>query len=152
MAKAHWYILTKYLKKTGEIKTGLTIPYLYGAYKRLGYDINSIEDLLKEILSTNTEELPVIEKCDLIKFDVVKLETKVSVNRNRKKEVRITGKGYPNEIVISYNTNLGRDLAKVSVSLEALYQKYIDDQTYTWYEKKWHKFGETEYKIIDSLK
>ena len=118
----------------------------------MGYDINSIEDLLKEILSTNTEELPVIEKCDLIKFDVVKLETKVSVNRNRKKEVRITGKGYPNEIVISYNTNLGRDLAKVSVSLEALYQKYIDDQTYTWYEKKWHKFGETEYKIIDSLK
>lgn len=136
MPKAHWSLLTKSLIEKGKITTGLTIPYLYGSYKRLGYEIGTIEDLLEEITKVRSDDIPIIEKCDKIKFDVVKPESKTLANKSRKKDDWVKIDDYPMPLIISYNTNLGKEKKKIANSLKALYQIFIDAETYSWNQVK----------------
>lgn len=105
MIKPYWRILTKRLINDGTTKTGLTIPYLFGAYRILGYKVNSIRDLLNYILDSHATDFPVIEKCDIIQHDVIKLEARNIANRDRKKEFQQSHKQTGNKLFASYNTN-----------------------------------------------
>ena len=73
MIEPYWSILTKKLKENGTITTGLTIPYFFGAYRILGYKVDTIRDLLMHILNSRATDFPVIEKCDKIQHDIIKL-------------------------------------------------------------------------------
>ena len=154
MNKPHWCLLISLMQKRGIIKTGLTIPYLYGAYKRLGYDINRIEDLLIAMCSASSKEVPVIGKCDVIHFDVVKPVEKALMHKSYSKDTKIAVDGQEKKLIISVTTRLGGDLKRVCTSLEALYQQRIDDEEYSYNlkENRWKKFSEGDYEMIDSVK
>lgn len=153
MLTPHWYILTRSLIKIGYIDNGLTIPYLYGAYCRLGYKINSIEDLLNQILSSPVPFLPVIEKCDIIKQDVLQLETEKEVNKKGKDRSKVFAQN-GNILGISYNTNLGTTVKQVANALAGLYQARIKNQDYSWNNetKEWQQFTDFDKKCIDRIK
>ena len=155
MHKPHWYRLTNYLKETDYIKNGTTIPFLFGAYRRLGYKIQSIEDLLNEILASPAPVLPVIEFCNEIKFHVLQLEPHDKVKRDGQmhKDLSIQGIG-KHRLVVSYNANLGRDLKAVVKSLQHQYQKHINECNYSWNkgERRWDKFTANEEMLIDHVR
>lgn len=152
--KPYWSILTNLLIKREEITTGLTIPYLFGAYKILGYQLKDIKELLTTILNSTAKEYPVIQKCDKIKFDVIKLTAKEVANRYEKSYLRIPSDKTKNILFRSYNTQLGNDLDKISVSLSALYQNPINEEKFSWSqgEKIWKSFEPSEIKLIQSIK
>ena len=154
MPTAHWYTLTRHLKKAGTIKNGLTIPYLYGAYQHLGYNITSIEDLLTEILNAPAPFIPVIERCDDIKWDVLQLETEKDINKYRDGQARIYDENGNNFFVVSYNTNLGNTLKNVANALSGLYQKQIRDRDYSWNNeiKRWQKLSPSEIESINRIR
>lgn len=153
MIKPYWSILTKKLKNNHTIKTGLTIPYLFGAYSVLGYKPASIHDLLILILDSPADDFPVLEKCDVIMHDVLKLEARSEANRKRKNEFKIRSSSSDNALFISYNSNLGNTFAKVCASLSGLYQFPIDNMLYSWDNKNktWTRFEKTEIEIIKSI-
>ena len=153
MQQPHWYLLTRYLKKIGYINNGLTIPYLYGAYNRLGYSLNTIEDLLNEILKTPAPFLPVIEKCDIIKHDVLQLETGKEVKKKGKDRSMVYS-DQGNTLVISYNTNLGTSVKQVAIALSGLYLARIKAQDFSWNNniKDWQQFTDFDKDCIDRIK
>jgi len=154
MIKPYWSILTKRLKKDGTIKTGLTIPYLFGAYRILGFELNNIRDLLNYILDSQATDFPVIEKCDIIQHDVIKLEARNVANRDRKKEFQESNKQTGNKLFASYNTNLGNSFEKVCAELSARYLDRIKEEKFSWSQKDtiWKKFEPGEIEIIQSVK
>lgn len=154
MLNPYWYTLIRYLKRIGTIENGLTIPYLYGAYRRLGIEINSIEYLLNEILNSPAPFLPVIERCDIIHKDVLQLEMAKEVKKNRKDQVQIFSENGDNILVISYNTKLGNTVKQVSNALSGLYQKQIDKENYSWNNdiEDWQKFTDFDKECIDRIK
>ena len=46
----YWYKLIKVLKENRTITTGLTIPYIFGAYEILGQPFSNVEELIEHIL------------------------------------------------------------------------------------------------------
>ena len=82
----YWYSLIKLSKSRGLITTGLTIPYIFGAYKILGLPFNDIAQLVFAILESKADKFPVIQKCPVIGQHVVMLEEKVNCNKYYKKE------------------------------------------------------------------
>jgi hypothetical protein len=154
MSKPHWNILTKRLIAEEIIYTGLTIPYLFGAYQILGYDIEDIKGLLTCILNTpHGKEFPVIERCDVIQYDVLKLEGRSKANNNKSYKVAIPNARYSNKLFISYNTSLGQNLDEVSSSLSKNYQNEIDNRAFSWDNKAraWRPFQPSEIEIIESI-
>lgn len=153
--KQHCNLLARYLKSIGEIKTWITIPYLYGAYQHLGYHFGNIEELLKIVLAAPGKELPLIYMCDEIKFDVLLPIAREEVTRDRENQykVRIPGDAeYP--LIVGYNTILGKDLKSLSYNLTIRYQAFIEDNTYSWShgEKRWKKFEVDDLKKIDQIR
>lgn len=154
MIKPYWSILTKRLKKDGIIGTGLTIPYLFGAYRILDYQVSNISELLQHILNSHAPEFPVIEKCDKIQYDVIKLEARNMANRDRKKEFHEPNEQTDNKLFVSYNTNLGNSFEKVCAELTARYGTWINKEKFSWSqsEGKWKKFQPEEISMIESIK
>lgn len=150
----YWYKLIKLLKSKGIIKTGLTIPYLFGAYKALGEPFQDVNHLLTTILNSSIDKYPIIQKCSEIHHHVVMVEEKASCNKNYAHFVKFDNAAKNNLLYISDNTDLGKSIDKVCWNLSSIYEKPIRDEEYSWSnkEKRWKEFDESELELIRSIK
>ena len=152
MGNPSWYRLIKLLLSDGTIKNGITIPYLFGAYKLLGYDIQNIKQLLEIMINEPADEFALIEKCDMILQDVIKLQSKRTVHKNKEVKHKLPNADKTNYLLISYNTNLGETIDRVGTRLTSLYETPVNKKKYSYKKKNWQEFDDTETKKILSLK
>lgn len=149
----YWYKLLKTLKANGTIGTGLTIPYIFGAYEVLGSPFSSIRELIEHILESPIDKSPLIQKCNVIHHDVIMaLETEVC--NKYVKAIKFENAKKNNALFVSPNTNLGTTLEKIYSSLSALYLNPIERKNYSWdeTEKRWKKFDKKEIEAIQRIK
>lgn len=148
-----WYKLIKTLKANGTISTGLTIPYIYGAYEAIGEPFSNITELVDHVLLNPIDKYPLIQKCHVIQQDVLMVEKREYCNKYVK-AIKFENSNRDNSLFISPNTDLGKTLDKVYSNLTALYSNPIERKHYSWNnrEKTWQKFSEDEIKIIESIK
>lgn len=148
----YWYKLIKALKENGTITTGLTIPYIFGAYEILDVPFSNIEKLIDHILKNPIDKYPLIQKCHVIHHDVLMVEKKEYCNKYIK-AIKFENKETNNSLFISPNTDLGKTIDKLYSSLESLYLKPIERKHYSWdnKEKVWKKFSPMEIEIITKL-
>lgn len=149
----YWYKLIKKLKERKEIGTGLTIPYLFGAYEELGQSFESIKDMLEHIADGEIDKYPVISICDKIHHQVLAVYPKQVCHR-WKDVGKIAGKTETGKVYVTTESNLGKSKEPIISKLVALYDKPIQDKTFSWNneQKKWLKFSEHEKEIILSIK
>src|SRR5690242_11037552 len=117
----YWYKLIKLLKSKKIITTGLTIPYVFGAYEVLGAPFKDIDQLIISVRDSSTDKFPVIQKCPEILQHVIMTEAKEICNRYSDDDVRLASPSSGNILFISSNTNLGKTLEKVCWNLNANY-------------------------------
>jgi hypothetical protein len=148
-----WYKLLKLMKKEGIIENGLTIPFIFGAYKIINRPFHNIQELLDEIHNTPIDKYPVLQKCFEIHQDVVVVEEKWQYNAKNIKEIKIKSLNSNNYLVISTNTNIGNTVEKISSSLTSLYGKAIENETFSWSnnKKEWIAFNDKEIELIKSI-
>ena len=148
----YWYKLIKLLKTKGEITTGLTIPYLFGAYKELGQPVTNIKELIKHIYYSEIDKYPLIQRCDVIEHHVVTIEEKAFCSKSYKNDIKFKNPTN-NNILFIVDTDLGTTLDKVCSSLSLGYANQIKSQEYSWSkkEKRWKKFEPSEIKMILSI-
>lgn len=149
-----WYKLIKLLKANGTIGTGLTFPFIYGAYELLDEPFADIKEILEHLLEVPIDKFPVIQKCHVIQQHVVMVEKKEVCNKGYYKDVKFDSLKKDNKLFISTNTDLGRTLEKVSSNLVGQYQNPIDRKHYSWDNKNktWRVFNAEEIQMIISLK
>lgn len=149
----YWYKLIKLLKQKEIITTGLTIPYIYGAYKVLNCPFANISDLINEVLNLPIDKYPVIQKCNLIHQHVTMVEEKEICNKQYIKDVKLVNTSNNNYLFISTNTDLGKTVEKLSFNLTALYGTHIRNENFSWnnLKKEWQKFSESEIGLIKSI-
>lgn len=149
-----WYKLTKLLKEEGKINTGLTIPYIFGAYKLLGQPFDNIPKLIDELRKYPIDKYPVIQKCGSIHQHVVAIEEKNIYHKGYIKDVKLRNSNNEIELIISSNTDLGKTKEVVYKKLTQLYKEPIINNNYSWNnrEQKWKPFEKEEENLILSLK
>lgn len=148
-----WYKLTKLMKGKGIISTGLTIPFIFGAYGILGRSFQDITELVNEVRNYQLDKFPVIQKCDVINQHVVAIEDKNIYHRKYIKDVRILNTKGDINLIISSNTNLGKSVPEVAKNLSQLYSEPIDSGKFSWNnrEKKWQIFQDEEIALIQTI-
>ncbi len=150
----YWYKLTKLLKQKGKINTGLTIPYIFGAYKLLEQPFENISDLIDELRKSSIDKYPVIQMCGTIHHHVIAAEDKSIYHKNYIKDVKLKNENNKIDLIISSNTDIGKTDEMVYKKLTHLYKKYIDAGKFSWVNKKqeWEPFQKEEIEIILSIK
>ena len=153
MARPFWYKLIKRLKTEGVINTGVTIPYMFGAYKTIGRPFTDIGQMILAIRDSNTDKYPVIQKCTVIGHHVIMLEEKVNCNNEYRKDIRFENSNKDGYLFISSNTNLGNTIEKFSRSLTVAYENPIRRGEYSWNnrEEEWKEFETSEITLIKSI-
>ncbi|MBE0391306.1 hypothetical protein [Flavobacterium sp. PL002] len=151
-ANPYWYKLIKVLKENKTISTGLTIPYIFGAYEILGQPFSDIEELINHILENPIDKYPLIQKCHVIEQDVLMVERKEYCNKYSK-AIKFENNDRNNILFISPNTDLGKTLDKLNSNLTSLYLNPIKREHYSWDNKakEWKKFSDKEIEIIKKL-
>lgn len=149
-----WYKLTKLLIQKKVIGTGLTIPYIFGAYKLLGQPFDDVTQLLDELRKYPIDKYPVIQKCDRIQQHVVAVEDKKIYHKDYIKDVKLRNANNEISLIISSNTKIGKTDEDVYKSLTQLYKVYIDAGKFSWNngEQKWKPFKKDEEELILSIK
>lgn len=152
----HWYNLIKLFKAAEPpyiITTGLTIPFLFGAYKILGEPFKNINQLVKVIIDSEVGELPIIHRCPEIDRHVILTQKKEYCNRYYAKYARIESESANNRLLISDTAvHLGKTFDKLCNGIHGEYQKTIDSEEYSYSKKTgWRKFEEGETEIIKNL-
>lgn len=153
-ANPYWYKLTKLLKQKGKINTGLTIPYIFGAYKLLGQPFENISALLDELRKNPIDKYPVIQKCGTIHQHVIAVEDKKIYHKDYIKDIKLRNANNEINLVISSNTDIGKTDEAIYKSLTQLYKEYIDVGKFSWNngEQKWKPFEKEEEELILSVK
>ena len=148
----YWYKLIKVLKENRTITTGLTIPYIFGAYEILGQSFSNVEELIEHILENPIDKYPLIQKCHVIQQDVLMVEKKEYCNKYAK-AIKFENAKRDNALFISPNTDLGKTLEKLYSNLTRLYSNPIERKHYSWdnKEKTWKKFSDKEIEVIRQL-
>lgn len=158
--KPYWYKLIKALKEKNKIKTGPTIPYIFGAYKILGVPIKDTDEFLKIILSSETDIKPVLQRCWQIEHIVLMLDEKKEFNRPNEKDICFANNSGKKYLFISMNASrLGKTPAEVSKNLTSEYGKHLNSPKCSWAKDKnnpnskhdWREIPEDEIEIIKSL-
>lgn len=152
--KPYWYTLIKLLKANRKITTGLTIPYVFGAYEILEQPLENINHLVKVLLESVTDKFPVIQKCPEIGQHVIMLEDKEICNKYYKKDIRFENFNKKNLLFISANTELGKSIERLCWNLTAGYETQINSKDFSWNNKKkcWQKFEKGDIEMILSIK
>lgn len=153
----YWYKLIKLFKTAEEpykISTGLTIPFIFGAYDTLEYPFPDIDTLIRTIVDSEIDKYPIVQRCHVIGKHVIMVEEKSRCNKEFKDFPRIESKNGKGILLISKNTNIGKTLEKVSDSLRFEYQDPINRKEYSWSngKNKWRKFESREEELIKSVK
>ncbi len=157
LSNPYWYKLIKQFKAASQpykITTGLTIPFLFGAYKELESPFNNIEALLKCIIESEIDKYPIIQRCHVIGKHVVMVEDKFKCNKEFKDFPPIESDNKKNKLLISTNTNIGKTFDKVCNSLRLEYQEWIDKKEYSWSNgnQNWRTFDDKEIELIKNVK
>ena len=157
MKKIHnpyWYKLTKLLKEKGMINTGLTIPYIFGAYKLLEQPLENISALLDELRKNPIDKYPVIQKCGTIHQHVISVEDKKIYHKCYLKDVKLKNANNEIDLMVSSNTDIGKTDEMVYKNLTQLYKKYTDAGKFSWNnkEQEWRPFEKEEIDLILSIK
>ena len=149
-----WYKLTKLLKEKKKINTGLTIPYICGAYKLLGKPFENFPAIIDELRKHYIDKYPVVQKCAVIHQHVVAVEDKKIYHKGYLKDVKLRNADNEIDLVISSNTDLGKTDELVYKNLAQLYSKHIEAETFSWNnkEQKWKPFEQDEKDLILSIK
>ncbi len=149
-----WYKLTKLLKQRGWITTGLTIPYIFGAYKLLGQSFANIPALLDELRKNPIDKYPVIQKCSEIHQHVISVEDKEIYHKDYTKDVKLRNAKNEIELIVSSNTDIGKTNEIIYKNLTQLYKAYIDAETFSWNNKmqEWRPFEKEEIDLILSIR
>lgn len=159
--KPYWYKLIKKLKEKDKIKTGLTIPYIFGAYKILGEPIKNVDELLGIILNSETNIKPALQRCWQIEHIVLMLDEKKEFNRPHTKDIAFPNNSGKKYLFVSMNaSHLGKTPAEVSKNLTIEYEKHIFSAKCSWGKNKndpngksgWVEIPDDEIEIIKSLK
>jgi hypothetical protein len=150
----YWYKLIKLLKSNGTITTGLTIPFIFGAYKILGQPFSNIKQLIEHIYDSEIDKYPVIQKCPVIGQHVVMVEKKEICNKDYRKDVRLENPNNQNILFISANTDLGKTFDKVCSNLTVKYENAFVRKEFSWNnkEKRWQQFKQLEVETILGIK
>jgi hypothetical protein len=154
MVNPYWYKLTKLLKQKGKINTGLTIPYIFGAYKLLGQPFENISGLLDELRKNPIDKYPVIQKCGTIHQHVIAVEEKKIYHKEYIKDVILRNTNNVIDLIVSSNTDIGKTDEAVYKKLTQLYKEPINQENYSWNnkEQKWKPFEKEEKDLILSIK
>lgn len=152
--KPYWYRLINLFKSEGEITTGLTIPFIFGAYKVLEHPFSNIDELVDSVLNSELDKYPVIQKCNEINHHVIMLEDKKICNKEYIKDVKIKSEKCGNILFISSNTNLGEEPKRVCWELTQQYEAPIKRGEFSWSKQGniWRKFSEKEIELIKRIK
>lgn len=149
-----WYKLLKLLRTNGTITTGLTVPYIFGAYQILGEPFLNIREMIDDILESNLDKFPLIQKCPDIHQHVIMVEKKEICNKYFSKFLRFENQKKDSKLFISNNTDIGKTYDKVLSNLEMLYSTPIQEKCNSWNKttEKWEKFSEKEIELIRGIK
>ncbi|AYQ32042.1 hypothetical protein [Runella sp. SP2] len=149
-----WYKLTKLLKGKRMINTGLTIPYIFGAYKLLGHPFDNIPELLDELRKHPIDKYPIIQKCGTINQHVIAVEEKKIYHKDYLKDVKLRNSNNEIDLIVSSNTDLGKTEETVYKKLTQLYNEPIGVEKFSWNnkEQKWMPFEKEEEDLILSIK
>jgi len=149
----YWYKLTKLLKQKGKIDTGLTIPYLFGAYELLGKSPKDVSSIINEIRKYSIDKYPVVQKCGTIHQHVIAVEDKKIYNNAYIKDIKLRKTNEQVDLIVSTNTNLGKTEQEVYKNLTQLYDEPIKAKTFSWNNKegKWKPFEKDEIDLIMSI-
>jgi hypothetical protein len=149
-----WYKLTKFLKKQEKITTGLTIPYLFGAYKWFDKDLSNISDLLDELRKYPIDKYPVIQKCNVIHQHVIAVEHKYIYNKKSSNDLKLQNKYGDVDLIISSNTNLGKTDSEIYKNLTYLYEEFVKKGTFSWDNntKEWKVFSKNEIELLNAIR
>src|SRR6185369_11476900 len=147
----HWYKLIKLLKSKEVIRTGLTLPYIFGAYKELGTNFKSIDELLRHIVESNPDKYPMLQSCNVICHYVILVKEKKECVKNYFSDYQLPSSSKDNLLFLS--SNLGRNYKQICGKLEGLYANPISRGTYSWDNKSalWKEFTKDEKEQIRSL-
>ncbi|GAB3339667.1 hypothetical protein GCM10027299_52460 [Larkinella ripae] len=143
-----WYKLILGLKSRGKIATGLTLPYIIGAYKLIGnyeeLEDLSIEALLKDIAKNNTLRIPFIQMCPVINQYVVGIESR----SYEKYFIHINDLGI---LFLGNNAEtLGATFNEICTNLKLKHDTHINNENFSWDKDKetWRNF---DHKDIDNI-
>lgn len=152
----YWYALLKLFKTVEspyKISTGLTIPFIFGAYNMIEQSFLTIKDLAITIRDSEVNGYPIIQRCHVIGKHVVTVEGKEYYNKNQNKYVNFKANASNNRLFISSNSQLGKTIEKVCFNLTAEYWGSIQKEEYSWdnANKQWRKFTDREIELIKSI-
>lgn len=151
-----WYALLKLLKAAEppyRITTGLTIPFIFGAYHMIEQPFTNIYELVIAIRDSEINGYPIIQRCHVIGKHVVTVEGKEHYNKNHDKYINFKSDTSNSRLFISSNTQLGKTIEKVSHNLAAEYGDPIQEEEYSWdnANNRWRKFTGREIDLIKSI-
>jgi hypothetical protein len=154
----YWYALIKLFKKVEtkyRITTGLTIPFLFGAYQLLERPFENIKQLIQSIIDSEIDKYPIIQRCHVIGKHVVMVQERAYCNKNFIKFPRIESAIVDNSLLISTNSpNLGKTYERICYNLTAEYVGPIERGEFSWSNgnNRWRKFDHREIELIKGLK
>lgn len=137
-----------------KISTGLTIPFLYGAYRSVENAFPNIDALIKSIVDSEIDKYPIIQRCHVIGKHVIMVEEKSKCNKEYKNFPRIESANGQGLLLVSTNTDIGKTFNKITNSLKLEYQDPINRQEYSWSKgnSEWRQFDKREEELIKSIK
>jgi hypothetical protein len=157
LTNPYWYKLIKLFKTVEQpykITTGLTIPFIFGAYSIFEEPFPDINTLIQSIVDSNIDKYPIIQRCDVIGKHVIMVEEKTKCIKEYKNFPRLTSTNGLGLLLISTNTSIGKTFDKVCNSLKLEYLGPINRNEFSWSNGKdsWRKFESREIELIKSVK
>lgn len=152
-----WYKILKLFKTVEEpyrINTGLTIPFIIGAYQLRDKPFENINSLIDYIIDIVIDKYPIIQRCHVINKHVVMVQEKQVCNRGyHTKYPKIKSKTSKNILFISTISNIGKTCGEICHSLNFEYKETIKRNEFSWSkeDKQWRKFHNREIELIKSI-
>ncbi len=155
MSNRHfWYNLIERARKSDIIIDGLTIPFMLGAKKLLdpsfNIDDNSIQELLAEIINSDTDEKAVLKYSPTKQYIITLRDAQFCSENLSDGLVFKNKKGNKVLYVAKAVSVLGNTIQKISKALHDEYKNQIERETFSWNEgaRRWQKFTDAEKEVI----
>lgn len=151
-----WYKLINGLLNSKVISSGITIPYLIGAYKLkedTQLDNETIfRNIFQDMINTEFEKIPKIMRCNDIGQLVIALEDKNFVAKYLKNEIQITNSIGEAKIVVTSNCNLtAKTLDELIAELIRQFEPIINQNLFSWNSNQWQGFSQIEANRIKEI-
>jgi hypothetical protein len=150
----YWYKLINILIEKDKITTGLTIPYIFRAYEKLGKPLTDIPHLINTILDSNTKQMPMLHLCPEIKHIVLLVEPRDKCKRDYNDYESLKNMQGQKALLLSTDASLGKTFDSVVKGLTSKYGNRIHSKDCSWSKgkKDWTEIDKEEITIIESIK